>query len=237
MLTLVHKLNMSSLVIDSDPGSPRGRSAAADSPRGRNLESPRGRNVESPRSGKGFSWSFVTRSSASSPGRNAVDAFSTTSQSSADSICESRSSSSSSSTCAASESCSSPGSATSSPRSKLIRSLFSSAGKPLKARKPAILDKMPFGKRSEYLTVYVGVRIEQSEKFVVSKRLLDHPLIRVLMQCSEDEFGEDYTVKSGVAIVCDPALFVEVVRAVDDEIWSTLNSQVEEGDKCEETDI
>ncbi|KAL3686222.1 hypothetical protein R1sor_004244 [Riccia sorocarpa] len=223
MLTLVHKLNLSSLVIDSDADSPRGRSASgADSPRGRNnLESPRGRNIDSPR-GKSFSWSFVTRSTGSSPGRNnTVDGFSTTSQSSADSISESRSSTSSSTSTfrGSDSSLASPRSVLSSPRSKLIRSLFSS-GKSPKARKPALLDKMPFGKRSEYLTVYVGVRIEQSEKFVVSRRLLDHPLIRVLMQCSEDEFGEDYTDyhKRGLAIVCDPALFVEVVKAVDDEM-------------------
>ncbi|BBN00299.1 SAUR family protein [Marchantia polymorpha subsp. ruderalis] len=97
-------------------------------------------------------------------------------------------------------------------------------------RKPVILEKAPFGKSSKYLTVYVGPRIEQSVKYVISRSLLVHPLFQVLLKCSEDEFGEDYAVKKGVAIVCDPALFLQVVRAVDDSLWSAQTSKAQELD-------
>lgn len=83
-----------------------------------------------------------------------------------------------------------------------------------------LLQKVPFGKSAEYLTVYVGRSTEQSVKYVISRSLLTHPLFQVLLKCSEDEFGEDYAVNNGVAIVCDPALFVELVRAIDNNVWS-----------------
>ncbi|BBN00296.1 SAUR family protein [Marchantia polymorpha subsp. ruderalis] len=90
-----------------------------------------------------------------------------------------------------------------------------------RSRKPAVLEKTPFGKSTEYLTVHVGVRSELSVKYFINRTLLTHPLFKLLLKCSEDEFGEEYMVKRGVAVVCDPALFLEVVRAVDDDLWSS----------------
>ncbi|KAL3686220.1 hypothetical protein R1sor_004242 [Riccia sorocarpa] len=87
-------------------------------------------------------------------------------------------------------------------------------------RKPLLLEKIPFGKAGKYITVYVGQSSDQSVKYVISRRLLAHPLFQVLLKCSEDEFGEEYGVNDGVAVICDPALFVELVRAIDKNHWS-----------------
>ncbi|KAL2654261.1 hypothetical protein R1flu_022389 [Riccia fluitans] len=89
-------------------------------------------------------------------------------------------------------------------------------------RKPALLERTPMGRPSGYLTVYVGTRT--STKYAVRKKLLRHPLFQVLLKCSEDEFGEDYRVNKAVSIACEPGLFLEVVKAVDEEIWSASNS-------------
>ncbi|KAL3686221.1 hypothetical protein R1sor_004243 [Riccia sorocarpa] len=90
-------------------------------------------------------------------------------------------------------------------------------------RKPALLERMPLGRPSGYLTVHVGTRTNASAKYAIRKALLRHPLFQVLLKCSEDEFGEDYRVNKAVSIACDPCLFLEVVKAVDEEIWVFLS--------------
>ncbi|KAL2654257.1 hypothetical protein R1flu_022385 [Riccia fluitans] len=89
-------------------------------------------------------------------------------------------------------------------------------------RKPALLERTPLGRPSGYLTVYVGTRT--ITQYAIRKNLLRHPLFQVLLKCSEDEFGEDYRVNKAVSIACEPGLFLEVVKAVDEEIWSASNS-------------
>ncbi|KAL2654273.1 hypothetical protein R1flu_022401 [Riccia fluitans] len=178
-----------------------------------------------------FSWSFVR--SALNHGRNGATSTSSSGSCgyddarSTDSNLTSSSNSSNSDSCADASSSSSSGSPTaSSLRSHLRRSLWSFVKKKgaSEHRKPVLLEKIPFGKSSEYLTVYVGPRIEQSVKYVISRKLLTHPLFQVLFKCSEDEFGEDFSVDKGVALVCDSALFLQVVRAVDDSMWSALTA-------------
>lgn len=100
-------------------------------------------------------------------------------------------------------------------------------------RKPVLLERVPFGKSGKYLTVYIGARSDQCVKYVIKRSLLKHPLFQLLLKCSEDEFGEDYTFNKGVALVCDPELFLEVVKAVDDNLWSLENNRGEVGNsKC-----
>ncbi|KAL2654278.1 hypothetical protein R1flu_022406 [Riccia fluitans] len=76
-----------------------------------------------------------------------------------------------------------------------------------------LLDRLPFTESGKFLTVYVGVRSDQIVKYVVSRSLVLHPLVQVMLQVSESEPGHALT--EGVSIVCDPELFLEVVRAVE----------------------
>ncbi|BBN13633.1 SAUR family protein [Marchantia polymorpha subsp. ruderalis] len=92
----------------------------------------------------------------------------------------------------------------------------------LDERRPVLLEKVPSGKSAdEYLTVYVGIKRTQRVKYVISRDLLSHQLFQVLIKCSEDEFGQDYTTKGGIAIICDPALFLHIVKVVDDSLRAT----------------
>ncbi|KAL3690739.1 hypothetical protein R1sor_004390 [Riccia sorocarpa] len=89
----------------------------------------------------------------------------------------------------------------------------------IEERRPVLLDKMPSGKSSQdYITVYVGIKRTQRVKYVICRDLLSHHLLQVLLKCSEDEFGQEYAQKGGIAIICDPALFLQVVKVVDDSM-------------------
>ncbi|BBN00298.1 SAUR family protein [Marchantia polymorpha subsp. ruderalis] len=197
-----------------------------------------------------FSWSFVrsalqpaaTRSSGlSSSSANSLcsDEFPMAASRSSGSTSASGSGSVSNVSDVSSDACSScstsTSTSTSSPRSQSRRSAGTSGkrkGSKLSSgeRKAVLVDKVPFGKSSKYLTVYVGPRIEQSVKYVISRKLLAHPLFQVLLKCSEDEFGEDFSVEKGVAIICDPALFLQVVRAVDDNMWNAQSAGPDDSD-------
>lgn len=196
--------------------------------------------VDSPR-GSNFSWSFVNRSAGQSSSAKACDASVAIPRNSADfaseaSFCSSPSASAASGLSSDGKSSSSTSSVkSSSSRSHSIRSLFG-LGKS-RARKPAVLEKVPFGKWSKYLTVCVGSRTGETEKYVINRSLLAHPLIQVLIKCSEDEFDEDYSSKSKIHIACDPALFLEVVRLVDDTMCSAQDVHADECEESHEEDI
>ncbi|CAM6091794.1 unnamed protein product [Calypogeia fissa] len=64
------------------------------------------------------------------------------------------------------------------------------------------------------LTVYVGERGGSLTKYVLEKQILRHHLFQVLLKCSQDELGTDHDYNSGVPIICDPALFLQVARVV-----------------------
>ncbi|KAL3689275.1 hypothetical protein R1sor_015584 [Riccia sorocarpa] len=84
---------------------------------------------------------------------------------------------------------------------------------------------------SEYLTVFVGERSCKRVKYVISKHFLRHHLFQVLLKCSEDEVGLDADEKGGLPIVCDPALFVQLVTVVDiEERFRKRKTKEEEDD-------
>ncbi|KAL2631449.1 hypothetical protein R1flu_016135 [Riccia fluitans] len=75
---------------------------------------------------------------------------------------------------------------------------------------------------SEYLTVFVGERSCKRVKYVISKHFLRHHLFQVLLKCSEDEVGLDSDERGGVPIVCDPALFVQLVTVVGATLFDEM---------------
>ncbi|KAG6558164.1 hypothetical protein Mapa_000345 [Marchantia paleacea] len=75
---------------------------------------------------------------------------------------------------------------------------------------------------SEYLTVFVGERSCKRVKYVISKHFLRHHLFQVLLKCSEDEVGVENEFRGGVPIVCDPALFVQLVTVVGATLFAEI---------------
>ncbi|BBN00300.1 SAUR family protein [Marchantia polymorpha subsp. ruderalis] len=187
-------------------------------------------------SGVHFSWSFVMRSTLLSANRSSASSSSslnssTESWSSVES-CNSRSVSGSSISGVSSDA----GSSNSSNCSSSKRSLWSFGLRRAKRRGKSSeithcipqLDNLPFSNSGKYLTVIVGARAEHTAKYVISRSLLAHPLFQVMLTVSKDEYGKEYAADGGVSIVCDPDLFLEVVRVVDGNLQSVRQVDSEE---------
>ncbi|KMT06767.1 hypothetical protein BVRB_7g159270 [Beta vulgaris subsp. vulgaris] len=66
--------------------------------------------------------------------------------------------------------------------------------------------KIPTG----FFAVYVG---EERERFVVPTSFLSHPLFKILLEKTYDEFG--FEQKNGLIVPCSVSTFQEVVNAVE----------------------
>ncbi|KAL2939215.1 Auxin-responsive protein SAUR50 [Bienertia sinuspersici] len=61
-----------------------------------------------------------------------------------------------------------------------------------------------------FFAVYVG---EGRERFLVPTRFLSHPLFKILLEKTYDEFG--FEQKNGLIVPCSVSTFQEVVSAVE----------------------
>ncbi|XP_065856614.1 auxin-induced protein X15 [Euphorbia lathyris] len=75
-----------------------------------------------------------------------------------------------------------------------------------------------------YFAVYVG---EEKERFVVATSYLNHPLMKMLLEKSYNEFG--FAQQSKLVVPCNVSTFQEVVHAVE-----CSNGRFDFGDLVEE---
>lgn len=80
-------------------------------------------------------------------------------------------------------------------------------------------DDVPEG----YLVVYVG---EERRRFVINAQILNHPVFRVLLDKSAEEYGFEH--KGGLAIACEVVFFEHLLWLIDTKDPSLSRMEVDE---------